>query len=66
MQNKPNLLDTQTNVTSVTIKNYEENRPPNPPKNKPNSNPIKPNQSQLKPIKPNFKPKQTQLQKGQK
>jgi len=46
MQNKPNLREAQMNLTSVTIKNYEENRPPNPAKtnpiqtqNKPNSNP---------------------------
>ena len=43
MQNKPNLPDTQMNITAVIIANYEENRPPTPRKNKPNSNPIKPN-----------------------
>ncbi len=55
MQNKPNLLDTQINATSVTIKNYEENRLPNPSKANPKQtqfNPIKANLTQLK---PNFK-----------
>jgi hypothetical protein len=47
MQNKPNLLNAQINVTSVTIKNYEEKRPCSPRKNKPNSNPI---QTQTNPI----------------
>ncbi len=42
-QNKPNLPDTKINVTSVTIKNYEEIRLPNPRKNKPKTNPNKPN-----------------------
>jgi len=42
MQNKPNLLDTQINVTSVLIKNYEENRPPNSRKNKPKQTQFKP------------------------
>jgi hypothetical protein len=35
MQNKPNLREAQINVTSVLIKNYEENWPPTPRKNKP-------------------------------
>ncbi len=48
IQNKPNLRKAQISVTSVTIKNYEENRPPNPRKNKPNSNPIKPNYKKAK------------------
>ena len=43
LQNKPNLREAQMNVTSVRIANYEENRPPTPHKNKPNSNPNKPN-----------------------
>ena len=42
MQNKPNLLNAQINVTSVTIKNYEENRPPNSRKNKPKQTQFKP------------------------
>jgi len=43
MQNKPNLLNAQINITAFIISNYEENRPFCPRKNKPNSNPIKPN-----------------------
>jgi len=43
MQNKPNLLNTKMDVSSVTIKNYEDFRPFCPRKNKPNSNPNKPN-----------------------
>jgi len=35
IQNKPNLLNAQMNVTSVTIKDYEEIRPPNPAKTNP-------------------------------
>ena len=40
MQNKPNLLDAQINVTSVTIRDYEEKQPSRHSKNKPKSNPI--------------------------
>ncbi len=36
MQNKPNLLDTQMNVSSALTKHYENNRLPTRPKNKPN------------------------------
>jgi len=43
MQNKPNLLYAQINVTSVLIKNYEENRPPNPAKTNPIQTQFKPN-----------------------
>jgi len=61
MQNKPNFLDAQMNVSSVIIKDYENKRLRQPPKNKPNTKPI---QSQYKPntnpIKANTKPKQTQ------
>ena len=48
MQNKPNLRKAQMNITSVTIKIYEHIRPPNPRKNKPNSNPNKPNYKKAK------------------
>ena len=37
MQNKPNLLDTQMNVTTVITKDYGNMRVPGPRKNKPNS-----------------------------
>ena len=50
IQNKPNLRKAQMNVTSVTIANYEEIRPPNPAKAKPMQtkfNTIKANQSQF-------------------
>ncbi len=40
MQNKPNFLDTQMNITSVTITDYKEKHPSSHPQNKPNSNPI--------------------------
>jgi hypothetical protein len=48
MQNKPNLLDTQINLSSVKKKDYENVHLLDHRKNKPNSNPIK---TQLKPIK---------------
>ncbi len=41
MQNKPNLPETQMNITPVTIRDYKENHPPGHPKNNHNSNPIK-------------------------
>ena len=40
MQNKPNLLNTQINVTSVNTMNYEQLTTNYANKNKPNSNPI--------------------------
>ena len=43
MQNKPNLLNAQINVTSFITKDYQNKRLCSPRKNKPNSNPIKPN-----------------------
>jgi len=57
MQNKPNLLNAQMNVTSIITKDYENVRLCRRGENKPNTNPIKPNQSQNK---PNMNPKQTQ------
>ncbi len=43
MQNKPNLLDAQMNVTSFITKYYENKWQWRVRKNKPNTNPIKPN-----------------------
>jgi hypothetical protein len=42
MQNKPNLLDAQMNVSSAITMNYEQLTMNYANKNKPNSNPIKP------------------------
>ena len=50
MQNKPNLLNAQMNITSVNTMNYELRTMNYFMQNKPNT----------KPIKPNFSPKQTQ------
>jgi len=55
MQNKPNLLDAQMNVSSVLTKDYE---------NKSNWK-LGENKANTKPIKPNTKPKQTQFPKSQ-
>ena len=52
MQNKPNLQNTQMNTTSFITKGYNNVRLHKPPKNKPNSNPIKANTN---PIKPNYR-----------
>ncbi len=57
MQNKPNLLNAQMNLSSVKTMNYEQITMNKANKNKPNSNPIKPNS---KPIQTQFKPNQTQ------
>jgi len=43
MQNKPNLLDAQMNVSSTLTNDYENKWQRRVRKNKPNSNPIKPN-----------------------
>ncbi len=43
MQNKPNLLDAQMNLSNVKTMNYKNFIPLAGYKNKPNSNPIKPN-----------------------
>ena len=51
MQNKPNLLDAQMNVTKVLTRDYEKKTLGEHGKNKPNS----------KPIKPKTNPKQTQF-----
>ena len=55
MQNKPNLMDTQMNVSTVLTKDYERNDVFAVPENKANSNPIKPNTN----------PKQSQFPKSQ-
>ena len=47
MQNKPNLLNAQTNVTSVTTSQYQENRPSSPPKTNPIQTQFKASQTQL-------------------
>ncbi len=47
MQNEPNFLETQINVSPVKTKNYENKRPSGRRKNEPNTNPI---QSQTNPI----------------
>ena len=61
MQNKPNLLNTQMNVTSLITVDYENIANWTLGENKPNSKPI---QSQSNPIqtqnKPKTNPKQTQ------
>ena len=51
MQNKPNLLNAQMNVSSAITMNYEQKTMNYANKNKPNT----------KPIKPNTNPKQTQF-----
>jgi len=43
MQNKPNLLDVQMNVSIYYTKVYKNEAASGSGKNKPNSNPIKPN-----------------------
>jgi len=58
MQNKPNLLNAQMNVSSALAKTYENNLCSGLLENKPNSKPIKPNTNPItNPIKPNFKGK---------
>jgi len=42
MQNKPNPKTTKTNLTPYPKKHYAKTTTPQPPKNKPNSNPIQP------------------------
>ncbi len=54
MQNKPNLPDAQMNVTSFITTDYLNKCLRQPPKNEPNTNPIRTQ------FKPNTKPKQTQ------
>jgi len=62
MQNKPNLLNAQMNVSRVSTKDYENKTLGERGKNKPNSNPI---QTQSNPIKANKMPKQTQFKPKQ-
>jgi len=48
MQNKPNFLDAQMNISVYTTKHYQNFIPLAGYKNKPNSNPIKPNSQKAK------------------
>jgi hypothetical protein len=48
IQFKPNLLNTQINVTSVTLKIYEDDRPCGLAKEKPKQTQFNPIKSQLK------------------
>jgi len=48
MQNKPNLLDAQMNVSSILTTYYENKNNWTLGQNKPNSNPIKPNSQKAK------------------
>jgi len=57
MQNKPNLLDAQMNVTSLITADYENIANCKLCENKPNTKPI---QSQSKPKQTQSNPKQTQ------
>jgi len=75
MQNKPNLLDAQMNVSSVKTMNYEQITMNNANKNKPNTKPNKANfpapRGETNPIyaiactlggnKPNFRPQKERI-----
>ena len=61
MQNKPNLPDSQMNVTYFDRKDYEKKSDPTLGENKPNSNPNKPNKMQKKRVKAKTNPIQSQL-----
>ena len=58
MQNKPNFLDAQINVSSFITKDYERNDIFAVPENKPNSKPIKANSN---PIQSQFPKSQNEL-----
>jgi hypothetical protein len=64
MQNKPNFMDDQMNVSSFITIDYEQRTMNYQIKNKPNTKPI---QTQYKantnPIQTQYKPKQTQFQR---
>ena len=51
MQNKPNLPNAQMNISSVPRKAYMKNDAFAPPKNEPNSNPIKANSNPIPPAR---------------
>jgi len=53
MQNKPNFLESQTNVSPVITEDYEKKTLGELGQNKPNTNPIKPNTN---PIQTQYKP----------
>ncbi len=57
MQNKPNLLNAQMNVTSVLTKDYENDNTFRLPENKANQTQYKANQTQFPPQKPASTPK---------
>ena len=58
MQNKPNLLNAEMNVSYDYRKDYENKRLRRHRKNKPNQTQF---EAQSKPIRPNSKPNQTQF-----
>jgi len=60
MQNKPNLLDAQMNVSSSITMNYEQKTMNYANKNKANSNPIPQRDTQYAIRDTRYKPKQTQ------
>ena len=60
MQNKPNLLDAQMNVSSFLTKDYERNDIFAVPENKANSNPIPQRDTQYAIRDTRYKPNQTQ------
>jgi len=62
MQNKPNLLNAQMNITSVNTMNYELRTMNYFMQNKANSNPIKPNFKADSPKTNPIKANQTQFQ----
>ena len=62
MQNEPNFLESQMNVSTVKTADYENKSNWTLGENEPNTNPIKAN---TKPIKANTMPKQTQYKVNQ-
>ncbi len=62
MQNKPNFLESQMNVSTVLTEAYENKHNWTLGENKPNTNP---NKANTKPIKANKMPKQTQYKPNQ-
>ncbi len=64
MQNKPNLLNAEMNVSKDYTGDYENKYLRRNRKNKPNSNPIQSQfEAKTNPIKPKTNPNQTQFQK---
>jgi len=56
MQNKPNFLESQTNVSPVITEDYEKKTLGELGQNKPNTNPIKPNTNPISTPKTSFHP----------